>query len=215
MSSWLPWKRATAPDPRRWVVVDVESSGLDATRDRLLAIAAIGIHLDDGALPHIVPADSFEVVLRQDATVVDKPNILVHGIGVGAQRAGVEPRTALSQFEDWLGASPLVAFHAAFDETMIQRAMKAVLGHRLPNPWLDLEPLARLARPDVKARALDDWLGLTGLQAAVRHQAASDALVTAQLMQVLWPALLAQREPMDFTSLRKRTEQMRWLGMNR
>jgi DNA polymerase-3 subunit epsilon len=215
MSSWLPWKRAPAPDPRRWVVVDVESSGLDAARDRLLAIAAIAVHLDEGALPRIVPADSFEVVLRQDETVVDKPNILVHGIGVGAQRAGVEPRQAMSQFEDWLGASPLVAFHAAFDETMIQRAMKAVLGHRLPNPWLDLEPLARIARPAVKARALDDWLALTGLHAAVRHQAASDALVTAQLMQVLWPALVAQREPMDFTSLRKRTEQARWLGLDR
>ena len=42
---------------------------------------------------HITLADSFEVVLRQphDTHAPDKANILLHGIGVGAQRDGVEP----------------------------------------------------------------------------------------------------------------------------
>ena len=78
---------------RRWVVVDVESSGLDAEHDRLLAIAATALHLGPEG-PRVAFDDSFEVVLRQsaDAAPPDKANILLHGIGVGAQRAGESHR---------------------------------------------------------------------------------------------------------------------------
>lgn len=214
MSWWPPFGRRREADPRRWVVVDVETTGLDPSRDRLLAIAAVALQVDGDAVPRIDPADSFEVVLRQDGAVVDKSNILLHGIGVGAQRAGVDPQQALQQFEAWVGSSPLIGFHAAFDEAMILRAMKSVLGRRLDNLWLDLDPLARVARPEVKGRSLDDWLALTNLSAAVRHQAASDALVTAQLLQVLWPTLRAQRESMDIAGLRRRAAGLRWLGQN-
>ena len=102
-ASWLrrlAARRTRAPaDARRWVVLDVEASGLDAARDRLLAIAAIGVHVADDRA-QVALADSFEVVLRQpdDAAPPDKPNILLHGIGVGAQRNGVEPAQALDAF---------------------------------------------------------------------------------------------------------------------
>ena len=80
-ASWLrrlAARRTRAPaDARRWVVLDVEASGLDAARDRLLAIAAIGVHVADDRV-QIALADSFEVVLRQpeDAAPPDKSNIL-------------------------------------------------------------------------------------------------------------------------------------------
>ncbi|MBP6778403.1 MAG: hypothetical protein KA151_14260, partial [Piscinibacter sp.] len=97
------------PRPLRWAVLDVETSGLDPRRDRLLAIAAVGLRVDDADAPAIDLADSFEVVLRQPEVAADKANILVHGIGVGAQREGVEPRLALEAFARWLGDAPLVA----------------------------------------------------------------------------------------------------------
>jgi hypothetical protein len=72
-------KRARA-DERRWVVLDVEASGLDAAHDRLLAIAAVGVHIDADRAG-IVLADSFEVVLCQPADDMppDKANIVLHG----------------------------------------------------------------------------------------------------------------------------------------
>jgi len=76
-------------DDFRWVVLDVESSGLNVTSDRLLAIAAIAVHVESKTL-RIALGDSFEVLLRNDVQVADKSNILLHGIGVGAQRQGVE-----------------------------------------------------------------------------------------------------------------------------
>src|SRR5688500_12263830 len=92
---WLT--RRPPIDEARWVVLDVETTGLDVGRDRLLAIAALGVHRDDDR-PHLRVGDSFEVVLRQPeiAAPPDKANILLHGIGVGAQRGGVDADEALA-----------------------------------------------------------------------------------------------------------------------
>lgn len=207
------WQRLLGGAPvnaERWVLVDVETSGLDMRHDRLLAIAAIALRLDGDASPCIDLGDSFEAVLRQDAAPANKANILLHGIGVGEQRAGAAPAEALGAFEAWLGDAPLVAFHAAFDQTMIGRAMKTTLDRTLANPWLDLEPVADSLYPEVGGRALDDWLEHFGIECAVRHQAAADTLATGELLQRLWPAARAQRCT-TFARLSKLAEQRRWL----
>lgn len=205
--------RAREPDARRWVVLDVEASGFDARRDRLLAIAAVGVHFGrPGAAPAIAFGDSFEVVLRQDETLLDRDNILLHGIGVGAQRAGAEARQALQGFASWLGDAPVVGFHAAFDRRLIQRAMLREHGRRFANRWLDLEPIAAAVYPGVAGRSLDDWLAHFGIACAMRHQAAADALATAELMLRLWPAIAAQCDGGSLAELAALADQARWLA---
>lgn len=205
------WRGAPPPDAQRWVVLDVESSGLDAARDRLLAIAAVALHVEPGRAPQVGLGDSFEVVLRHDEAPLDKANILLHGIGVGAQREGTEAHEALAAFERWAGAAPLIGFHVAFDRTLIQRAARASLQRPLPHPWLDLEPVAAVVRPDVQARSLDEWLAALDVRCAVRHQAAADAFATAELLQRLWPAIVAAGAAADFAALQRLAGQRRWL----
>ena len=208
--AWPAWFGRRGGDASRWLVLDVESSGLDPTRDRLLAIAAVAVQAD-GARLVVRPGDSFEVVLRQPDVAPDKANILVHGIGVAAQRAVVEPAAALQAFLEFAGDAPLVAFHAAFDRALIERALRAVLGRKLPNAWLDLADLAPVLRPDLKAKALDEWLAAYGLTVAVRHQAAADTLATAELFQKLWPLARAQGADARFASVAKIAAARRWM----
>lgn len=203
-------RRGPALDDTRWVVLDVESSGLDASRDRLLAIAALALRVN-GRRAAIALGDSFEIVLRSESSTPDKANILVHGIGVGAQRAGVEPADALAAFERYVGASPLVAFHAAFDRTLIERGFDA-LGRRLANPWLDIAPLAEVLHPQVGARSLDEWMHHFGIVCAVRHQAAADTLATAELLLKLWPALLKEVPRPRFGAVARLAASRRWVG---
>jgi DNA polymerase III subunit epsilon len=199
--------------PPRWIVLDVETTGLDMQHDRLLAIAAVALHFDGGGVgtPRIALADSFEAVLRHDSASTDKDNILLHGIGVGAQRSGQAPAEVLGQFERWVGAAPLIAFHAAFDRAMIGRASQQHLGRALRNPWLDLAPVASGLHPAVRARALDDWLLHYGIECAQRHQAAADTLATAELLLRLWPAARAQGCA-SFEALAGLARQQRWLA---
>jgi len=210
LRSLLRWPPAI--DDSRWVVLDVETSGLHPQTDRLLAVAAIAVRFEDGRAC-IDLGDSFEVVLRQhDAVAVaDKENILLHGIGVGAQRAGIEPDVALRSFSRFVGRSPLLAFHAAFDRMMILRAFDSAIGSRPPNPWLDIEPLAAVLYPQVKARALDEWMAHFRIHCAVRHQAAADTLATAELLLKLWPRACTQMKVPGFRAAAALAAQRRWL----
>lgn len=206
------WRQAAmAVDDRRWVVLDVEATGLDARSDRLLAIAAIAVRFDWGRA-RIALGDSFEIVLRHEGSIADKANILLHGIGVAAQREGIEPSKALTDFERFIANSPLVAFNAPFDQELILRAFDAALGRRPLNPWLDLEPLAAVLNPQVKARALDEWMAQMQISCAARHQAAADTLATAELLLKLWPAALREMGARPgFAAARRLAAQRRWL----
>lgn len=197
-------------DGARWIVLDVEATGLDMRHDELLAIAAVALRFDAAQAPRIELGDSFEVVLQRDSASTDKDNILLHGIGIGAQRAGAPASVALAAFEAYAGASPLVAFHAAFDRAMIGRAQRRARARTLPNPWLDLAPVAQALFPQAKGGALDDWLHHFGIECAARHQAAADALATAELLLRLWPAAVA-RQCTSFASLCEWERHRRWL----
>ena len=215
LSRWFGAGDQVAIDERRWVVLDVETTGLDMHHDELLAIAAVAVTFDGAATPRLAPhidlSDSFEAVLHHQSAGTDKDNILVHGIGVQAQRTGAPAREVLGAFERWIGNAPLLAFHAAFDRTMIGRAMKRTLGQGLRNPWLDLAPVASALHPETRAHALDDWLDHFGIECAVRHQAAADTLATAELLLRLWPAA-RKTQCATFAGLSELARQQRWLG---
>ena len=65
MRSWLervwPRRDAAASAVERWLVLDVETTGLDVHRDQLLAIAAVGVRVDwparriAPAIPRLAP----------------------------------------------------------------------------------------------------------------------------------------------------------------
>jgi DNA polymerase-3 subunit epsilon len=141
----------------------------------------------------------------------DKDNILLHGIGVGAQRTGLPPPEVLTDFERWAGASPLLGYHAAFDQTMIARASRQHLGRTLPNAWLDLARVASGLCPQAGGHALDDWLERFAIPCAVRHQAAADTMATAELLLRLWPMARTQRCD-SFEGLTALARHQRWLA---
>ncbi len=186
-------KAPFALDQTRWIVLDVEASGLDMRRDRLLSIAALALDLSaPDRAPTLQLADSFEVVLRQSGAAPGRADILVHGIGLQAQAQGTDMRLGLEAFERYVGQSPLFAFHSRFDQTLVDRHMKQALGRALRNPWIDLEHVVAVLNNQPRRLALDEWIKRLGLTCETRHQAAADALVTAELLQKLWPLLAAR-----------------------
>ena len=164
----------------RYVVVDVETSGLDMKNDRLISIGAVAL-VDE----RMDFADAFQVVVRQDR-VSTRENILIHGIGGCAQSEGMNPAEALLLFLTYIGKSPLVAYHAFFDQTMIGKATREYLGLVPDLPWIDLAwvlPDLFRFRGDVHV-PLDDWLRHFEIENIQRHNAVSDAYATAKLMQI-------------------------------
>ena len=193
---------------QRGVVVDVESTGLDPFTDRLVSIGAVVVH---GGLARL--SQSFEVVLRP-AGAIGQRSIVLHGIGESAQRAGRDPAAGLVNFLTFAGKAPLIAFHADFDRTLIERTAANVLCMKPANTWLDLALLAPAVFPRhaSRHRALDDWTKLFGIDNPARHNAAADAFATAQLLLVVLAAARAQNVS-TWNELIALQRAQRWLGV--
>ena len=204
---WRPVSRAlkgSGQGPEaRWVVIDVETTGLDTGHDALLAIGAVAL-----SPAGIDVGDSFEVAVRPPA-ISERSNILIHRIGAAAQAAGEAPEVACRRFLDYAGDSPLVGFHVGFDRAFLTRALRNA-DLAVPRRWLDLAALAPALHPGVAAHALDEWLAIANLSALARHAATSDAMATAMLFQ--W--LLGKVPPPDryFGKLRGLAGSARWVA---
>jgi DNA polymerase-3 subunit epsilon len=176
---------------QRWVVVDLETTGLNMSRDQVLSIGAVVI--EDGAIDL---SQQFEQTLLR---VAHKPGpaVLIHGLGPSAIAAGNEPAEALLDFMEFVGDSPLLAFHAPFDQHMLNRALKDSLGYRLQHVFLDVAEIAPMLCPQANFRqaGLDEWTAFFGLQAEERHHASADAMVTAELALILFSH--ARRQQID------------------
>lgn len=192
----------------RFVVADVETTGLDPMADRLISIGAVDLSCGK------IPLDSaFETVFRQPSASPDT-NILIHGIDGTTQLAGLEPAAAMLKFLDYAQHAPVAGFHAGFDRMMIERASRHAIGAVPSNIWLDLARLAPALFPDMdskKEHSLDDWLEKFGIANHARHNALADALATAQLLQVVLAQAMA-RGAATLADLMRIEQEQRWLA---
>ena len=171
----MSWFRRTPIEGARWVVIDCETSGLDAARDRLLSVGAVAVR--DG----VAELQDFFQARIQQAIPSARENIVIHGIGADAQRAGRALGEVMRGLDAFVGERLPVAFHAPFDAAVLRRHG---LGTRAK--WLDLAALAPALFPQ---RGRDDsplehWLAAFGIAARARHDALGDAFTTAQLLLV-------------------------------
>jgi DNA polymerase III subunit epsilon len=189
----------------RMIVLDLETTGLDSGTDSVISISALALH---GS--RIVFNDSLDMIVRPRA-IGTRNNALIHGIGHGAQFAGLTPETALKNFLDYSRSSTLIAFHAQFDAAFIGKATHAYLGLRHGAQWIDAADVCKAAWPEITqrgAKSLDDWLRETNTTNPARHRAWADTLATAMLMQKAMVRLRVSTS----TELMKVVRAGKWLG---
>lgn len=209
MRNWLKHafgRSSVDPGETRWVVIDVETTGFDPTAHGLISIGGVAMHANG----HVLPGDSLEIVYRQECAS-SKDNILVHGVGVDAQLKGTDPAEATIAFLDYVGACPILAFHAPFDRGFLARAVKMFVNQPFDNPWLDLAELAPALEPRANAKALDEWLSRYGIAVSVRHSAAADAFATALFAARLLPEARRQGAG-DFNAMQRLARESRWVS---
>jgi DNA polymerase-3 subunit epsilon len=175
------WRDDTAIERVRFVVLDCETTGLDARRHRIVSIGAVGV-VDC----QIDLADSFEALLRvrfnTDATVV-------HGITRDESRTGMGEADAMASLLDYLRDGVIVGHHIGHDLAMLDAALSRHSDGRIRNRWIDTGELVLLLERDgaFGDRAAFSDLSLDGLCAQFgilpydRHTAPGDAFLTAQV----------------------------------
>ena len=189
MTRWWQKLRGAHPDAsagdyplqERLVVVDTETTGLNPRRDALLSIGAVAV--SGGRLDlH----DSFYRLLQCEF-LPSGENVLVHRLTPSQLQQAAEPRQALQAFRDYVQDCPLFAYHADFDRSVLNRALKKSGLPALGQPFIDVAHWVLLAEPGLGSRppTLDAASAYFRIQHQQRHDAHSDALTTALLVMKL------------------------------
>lgn len=165
---------------QRFVVVDLEATGLHTGRDKILSIGAVAVEHNGIAM-----GQQFERTLKRREVKVNEA-VLIHQIAPSELATGIRPKTALLDFLEFVDDCPLVAFHAGFDQRLLQRELRDFFGYNFKHPFYDLAEVAPLLNPDhcMRQPRMDDWIDYFKLNVMQRHNAAADALATAELLLI-------------------------------
>lgn len=177
----------------RFVVLDTETTGFDYENDRILCIGALV--LQNGV---IAIQNSFEVYIEQEH--YDKSTAQIHGILKAFVIKRPSELEALQQFSAFLGDSIIIAHHAVFDVTMINKALERnglpqLVNHRLDTAILYKKTLIKSHLFERKDHyTLDDLADKFDISKKDRHTALGDAYITAIAFLKIVKKLKEKRE---------------------
>jgi DNA polymerase-3 subunit epsilon len=177
----LPWR--TSWRAARFVVVDVETTGLDPRRDEVISYAAIPV--EEG---RILAGGAVSGLVRPAAPLSPR-SIQIHGLRAQDLASAPPPPEALMPLMGAMRHRTLVA-HVAGVERAFLRAHRGPLERLPPRPAVDTALLWRLlgierGEGDSGSRSLGDVAASLGLPAHRPHEAEGDALTTAQAFLAL------------------------------
>lgn len=187
----------------RYVVVDLETTGLSLRYDQVLSVGAFRI-VDS----RVKLGEMFNRLVNP-GRYIHPDSIKVHEI-VPDMLAEASPLSdVLDEFLAFLGKDILVAHHAVFDLSFLNSSMKKKYGFPLQNLVLDTIPLCReIAFPpheypygldlDRGPSGLDEIARHFGIDIHQRHTAIGDALATAMVFQ----RVMARSEKMELGRLK-------------
>lgn len=178
-----------------FVAVDLETTGLDASKDRIIEIGAVRFGRE-GVL------DRFQTLVRPGVPI--PPGIrLMTSITDEDVRDAPPPARAASEFAVFAGGRPLVGHNVAFDLGFLMEA-----GAPMPGPSLDTYELASVLLPTSDRLDLGSLAAALGVRLEQHHRALPDAEATAEVMLRLLDRLdaLSSRALRDLASLAARAE---------
>jgi CRISPR-associated protein Cas2 len=160
-----------------YVVIDIETTGLDADSDEIVMIGALKVTVGQ-------PDEELKLFIKTDQAVA---LAIVKMIGASATEIenGVERFDALRQFESFVGGSRLVGHNIAFDIKFINYARKSLSLEPLNNETVDTLKLARQKLYKLKNHRLSTVAEFFGLSAAGVHNALTDCRITRQIFEKL------------------------------
>lgn len=167
-----------------FTVVDLEMTGMEPSRTRIIEVGAVRVHGGRVAAEFqqlVNPGVSlppFIVGLTgiQDVMLADQPDI-----------AAVWP-----DLQAFIGDSVLVAHNAPFDIGVLNSTAMRLTGRELANQHLCTLRLARILLPELAKRGLEALTAHFGIPHADRHRALGDARVTVEVLFHLLEMLAAR-----------------------
>jgi CBS domain-containing protein len=167
------------------VVIDTETTGLDATSAWIVEIAAV--RLSAGQLDMNAPLRR----LVRPGVPIPRATSQIHGIDDAAVADAPNFAAVADEFLAVIDGALVVGHTLAFDFAVLAREFARAGKAWVPPRALDTELLAEIAAPGLAGYSLDNlasWLGVTVHR---RHSALGDAEAAGQIFLALLPRLRA------------------------
>lgn len=154
------------------VVIDVETTGLDYTREKIIEFA--GVKLVDGKIE-----ETFETLINAKQHI-RKSSQAIHGISEDDLKDAPEEEEIYPKIFDFIGDATIVAHNAIFDFSFLNRTSKRLYEKPLENNYVDTQMMFKEVYPQYESCGLDCLVNVFGANNENRHRAMGDAMALAQ-----------------------------------
>lgn len=156
-----------------YVVFDVETTGLSATYDTIIELAAVKVHQGE-----II--DRFESFANPKRSL-SQTIINITGITDDMLVDAPDVDSVLKDFREWMGDAVLVAHNATFDIGFINQGFSKLGFEKVSNPIIDTLELARFLFPQLGNHRLNTLCKHLNVELVQHHRAIYDAEATGKL----------------------------------
>ncbi len=154
------------------VVVDVETTGLDYTREKIIEFA--GVKLVNGKIK-----EKFETLINPHHHI-RKSSQAIHGISEDDLKDAPEEEEIYPEIFKFLEGATIVAHNAIFDFSFLNRTSKRLYNKPLENNYTDTQMMFKEVYPQYESCGLDTLVSVFGKSNEQRHRAMGDAMALAK-----------------------------------
>lgn len=154
------------------IVLDVETTGLDYKKERIIEFAAV--RLENGVIKA-----KYETLINPKQHI-RKSSMAVHGITeemIADQPTEEEAMPAIFEF---IGEYPIVAHNAIFDYNFLNESSKRLYGKPIVNQRIDSQFLFKEVYPEFESHGLENLMLKFGVDFDTRHRAMADTIGLAE-----------------------------------
>lgn len=173
----------------RFTVIDIETTGLKAGRDKITEIAIVKF---DGS--EII--DTFQTLINPEIRI---PSQITRLTGISNEMVEDAPYfyEIAKDIVEWTAESVFVAHNVNFDYRFIQEEFRS-LGFTFSRKKLCTVRMSKKAFPGLRSYSLGNLIREFGIEVTDRHRALDDALATTELLRKIMHDKNATQEMVHF-----------------
>jgi len=159
------------------IVLDIETTGLDYTKEKMVEFAAI--KLENGKIK-----DTYETLINPQQHI-RKSSIAIHGITEEMVKDSPKEEEVIEKILNFIGDHPIVAHNAIFDYTFLNESSLRFCKKELTNPRIDSQQMFKEVYPDLDSHGLEALTKKFNVELINHHRAMDDAMSLA----LVYPSL--------------------------
>ena len=163
-------RKRVKPSRNSYIILDLETTGLDLEKDRIIEIGMLRVVNNE-------MADFFQCLVKQDKEIPGNIEKLTGISQEVLEKEGIEEEAALNRLQDFIGSDLVVGYNIKFDIGFITSACSR---HNIENKigkTKDVLSIARRKIENIENYRLETVAGFFEIEEKVQHRALEDCKI--------------------------------------